>query len=97
MQFLVIETFRNQDAKAAYARFRQDGRMTPEGLTFLDSWVTADLSRCFQIMDCDDVTLIQRWVAQWSDLVDFQVLPVVRGSATAETLASLDPTATAQG
>jgi len=87
MQFMVVERFRNQNAKAVYARFRQQGRMMPDGLTFLDSWVTADLDRCFQVMACDDVTLIQRWAAAWSDLVDFEILPVSKGSETGAALA----------
>jgi len=89
MQFMVVETFRNQNAKAVYARFRENGRMTPDGLAFVDSWVTADLNRCFQVMACDDVALIQRWGTAWADLVDFEVLPVVKGSETAAALAQL--------
>jgi hypothetical protein len=88
MQFMVIEHFRNQDAKAVYARFREKGRLMPDGLGFVASWVTADLSRCFQVMECDDVTLLQRWVAGWSDLVAFEILPVVPGK---ETAAALNP------
>ena len=87
MQFMVVETFRNQNAKAVYERFAQSGRMMPEGLRFIDSWVTADLDRCFVVMESDDVALIQRWAAAWSDLVDFEVLPVVKGSETAAALA----------
>jgi hypothetical protein len=86
MLFMVVETFRNQDAKSAYRRFRDKGRMMPDGLTFIGSWTTADLSRCFQLMETDDVTLLQRWVAEWSDLVEFEILPVVQGKDTAETL-----------
>jgi len=56
--FMVIETFRNQDAKAVYRRFRDKGRMTPDGLGFIDSWVSADLDRCFQVMACDDVAVL---------------------------------------
>ena len=89
MLFMVIETFRNQDAKAVYRRFRDHGRMAPDGLAVVDSWVTADLDRCFQLMDCDDVTLLQRWTAQWSDLVDFEIVPVAPGKATAAALAPL--------
>ena len=55
---MVIETFRNQDAKAVYRRFRDKGRMTPDGLGFIDSWVSADLDRCFQVMACDDVAVL---------------------------------------
>jgi len=89
MLFMVIETFRDEDAKAVYRRFRERGRMTPDGLNFVSSWVTADLDRCFQIMECDDVTLLERWVAEWSDLIDFEIVPVVAGKATGEALASI--------
>jgi hypothetical protein len=87
MLFMVIERFRNQDAKPVYRRFRDKGRLMPEGLGFVSSWVAADLGRCFQVMECDDVTLLQRWVVQWSDLIDFEILPVVPGKETAAALA----------
>jgi hypothetical protein len=87
MLFMVIETFRNQDAKSGYRRFRDKGRMMPDGLKFVGSWTTADLSRCFQVMETDDVTLLQRWVAEWSDLVEFEIVPVVTGKETSEALA----------
>jgi hypothetical protein len=87
MLFMVIETFRNQDALAIYRRLRDRGRSLPAGLTFVNSWVQADLDRCFQIMECDDVTLLQRWVAQWSELVHFEIVPIVAGKDTAAALA----------
>ncbi len=87
MQFMVIESFRNQDAVAAYRRIKEQGRMLPEGLGFVASWVTADLGRCFQIMECDDVTLLQRWVSRWSDIVAFEILPVTEGKNTGAALA----------
>ena len=87
MQFMVIERFRNQDARAIYRRLRECGRRMPEGLTFVSSWVSADLGRCFQLMETDDVTLLQRWIAGWSDLMEFEVVPVVPGAKTAEALA----------
>ena len=86
MLFMVIEHFRNQDGKAVYRRFRDKGRMTPEGLTFVESWVAADLGRCFQIMACDDVAILQAWTAEWSDLVEFEIVPVAVGKATAAAL-----------
>ena len=91
MQFMVIETFRNQDAKAVYGRFRDKGRMLPEGLTFVASWVAADLSRCFVIMECDKVATLQRWVVEWSDLAEFEIVPVVAGAETAAALAGALP------
>jgi hypothetical protein len=89
MLFMVIETFRNQDARAVYRRFRDHGRMLPDGVTFVGSWVAADLGRCFQLMQADDVTLLQRWVAEWSDLIAFEIVPVVAGKDTAAALAGL--------
>jgi hypothetical protein len=86
MLFMVIETFRNQDAKAVYRKFRDKGRMMPEGLGFVSSFVAADLSRCFQLMECEDVTLLQRWVTQWSDVAAFEIVPVVAGKDTAAAL-----------
>ncbi len=90
MLFMVIEYFRNQDAKAVYGRFRDKGRLVPDGLDFVSSWVTADLSRCFQLMETDDVTLLQRWVAEWSDLVGFEIVPVVPGTQTARALSGTE-------
>jgi hypothetical protein len=87
MLFMVIERYRNQDAKAVYRRFREKGRQMPEGLGFVGSWVTADLDRCFQLMESERVELLQQWVAQWSDLVEFEIVPVVAGKETAAALA----------
>jgi hypothetical protein len=87
--FMVIEHFRHQDARAVYRRFRAEGRQAPDGLTYVGSWVEASLGRCFQVMECDDVRLLQQWVARWSDLVEFEIVPVVAGKDTGEALAPL--------
>jgi hypothetical protein len=89
MQIMVIETFRGQDLTAVYRRFKERGRQTPEGLTFVSSLVSADGGRCFQVMECDDVTLLQRWVAAWSELIEFEIVPVVAGKETAAALADM--------
>jgi hypothetical protein len=88
MLFMVVEKFRNQDAKTIYRRLRDKGRMMPDGLAFVSSFVSADLSRCFQLMECDDVAKLQRWVAEWSDLMECEIVPVVAGKDTAAALAS---------
>jgi uncharacterized protein DUF3303 len=88
MLFMVIENYRNQDAKSVYRRFGDQGRLMPDGLSFVSSWVAADLGRCFQLMECNDVTLLQRWAAEWSDLVEFEIVPVVSGKETAAALSS---------
>ncbi|MBL8549141.1 MAG: DUF3303 family protein [Hyphomonadaceae bacterium] len=87
MLFMVVERFRNQDAKPIYQRLKDKGRMMPEGLAFVQSWVSADLSRCFQLMECDEPALFQSWISEWSDLVEFEVVPVCEGKETAAALA----------
>ena len=89
MLFMVIEKFKNQDGKAVYRKLRDNGRALPEGLKFVSSYVTADLSRCFQLMETDDITLFQKWIADWQEVVEFEVVPVVEGKTTRETLAPL--------
>ena len=88
MQYMVIERFRNRDAAAVYRRFRDRGRLAPEGLTYVNSWVELNYDRCFQVMECADPKLLQQWIAQWSDLVEFEVVPVV---TSAEARSSVEP------
>jgi Protein of unknown function (DUF3303) len=76
MLYMVIERFRDHDAAAVYRRFREKGRMLPDGLKYVDSWVEVNFNRCFQLMQCDDVQLLQQWVAHWNDLVDFEIVAV---------------------
>jgi len=73
--FMVIE--RLKDPKAVYRRVREKGRMLPEGLKYIGSWVEAGYNRCFQLMECDDAGLFEKWVVQWRDLVDFEIVPVI--------------------
>ena len=88
MLYMIIEEFRDGDAIPVYRRFRDSGRPTPEGLTSHSSWVTADMTRCFQIMECDDRALLESWMSHWKDLVRFEVVPVV---TSAEATASIAP------
>lgn len=84
MLFMVIEHFKDRDAKAVYARFRDKGRMAPDGLTYIGSWIEANFSRCFQLMECDDAKLLQEWILAWGDLADFEIVPVVSSKDTAD-------------
>ena len=68
MLFMVIERFRDRDAKAVYRRFREQGRMMPDGLKYVGSWIEANFDRCFQLMECDDARLLQEWMLSWGDL-----------------------------
>jgi uncharacterized protein DUF3303 len=87
MLFMIIESFRGGDPVPVYRRFRDRGRLAPQGLTYVSSWVTDDLRRCYQVMACDDRALIDEWIAQWSDIVDFEVLPVMTSAEAATTVA----------
>ncbi len=77
MQFMVIEHFKDRDPAPVYKRFAEQGRMMPDGLSYINSWIEVGMDRCFQVMECDDVSLLQQWISEWSDLVEFEVVPVV--------------------
>jgi hypothetical protein len=87
MLFMIIEHFRGGDAVAVYRRFREKGRLAPPGLTYVASWVTSDLTRCYQIMDCAERTALDQWMAQWADLVRFEVVPVMTSVEAAASVA----------
>jgi hypothetical protein len=87
MTYMVVEHFRAGDARPVYARFAERGRLAPDGLVYLGSWVTADLTRCFQVMQCDDPKLLSEWTSQWDDLVEFEILPVITSEAAAAACA----------
>ena len=84
MLFMVIERFRDRDAKAIYRRFREQGRMMPDGLNYVGSWIEANFDRCFQLMECDDARLLQDWLLNWSDLMECEIVPVVPSAETRE-------------
>jgi hypothetical protein len=73
MLYMVIENFRGGDPAPVYQRFRQRGRLAPDGLVYVASWVDAGLGRCWQVMETADRALLDGWIANWQDLVDFEV------------------------
>ena len=89
MLYMVIERFKNRDAPAVYRRYQEQGRMAPEGLKYIDSWVEPNYDRCFQLMECDDKRLFQEWMVHWEDLVDFEIVPVVTSKEAADKFPSL--------
>lgn len=88
MQFMIIERFHDRDPLPVYRRLRDKGRQMPDGLRYVSSWIEPNFERCFQVMECDDVAPLQQWIAQWSDLMEFEVVPV---RTSAETRATLEP------
>lgn len=77
MLFMVIERFRNGDPRPVYERFAERGRMAPEAVSYVNSWVTDDLTTCYQVMDSPTRVMLDEWIANWKDIVDFEVLPVI--------------------
>jgi hypothetical protein len=88
MLFMVIERFRDNDMVPIYKRVRDGGRMLPEGLKYIDSWVEPSFSRCFQLMECDDLRLFQEWMLQWRGSgATIEIVPVVSSKDTREVVA----------
>ena len=87
MQYVIIERFRNGDPAPVYRRFRDRGRLAPDGLRYVASWVTEDLTRCYQVMECDDRRLLDDWIANWSDIVEFEVIPAITSAEAAAAVA----------
>jgi hypothetical protein len=87
--YMVVEHFRNGDAVPVYRRFRDKGRLAPDGLAYLSSWVHQDLRRCYQLMETEDPALLDQWMTRWNDLIDFEVCPVISSQEAAESVAPL--------
>jgi hypothetical protein len=88
MLFMIVERFRPGQAPEVYRRFRDRGRMAPEGLTYRASWVDLTFERCFQLMEADDEALVLEGARNWDDLVEFEIVPV---RTSAEASAAIEP------
>ena len=84
---MVVEHFKDGDAVAVYRRFRDKGRMTPEGVVYVSSWVTPDLTRCYQVMEANDRAALEAWARNWMDLADFEIHPVITSKEAQERIA----------
>jgi hypothetical protein len=87
MLYMIIEHFRNKDAVPVYRRFRDSGRLAPEGLRYVASWVDEKFERCFQVMEASDRALLDQWIGNWRDIVDFEIFPVVSSQEAADAIA----------
>lgn len=85
--YMVFELFKDKDAVPIYRRFRDNGRMMPEGLAYVSSWIDDKLERCYQLMETHDRALLDEWIGRWSDLVDFEVYPVMTSKEVVEKIA----------
>lgn len=87
MLYMIIEHFKNQDPVPVYRRFRDRGRLAPAGVQYVSSWVDEKLERCFQLMEAESRQLIDEWIVNWNDLVEFEVYPVISSNEAAERMA----------
>ena len=83
---MVVEHFKNKDAVSVYRRFRERGRMAPDGLAYISSWVDHQFERCYQVMEADDRAVLDEWMANWSEIIDFEVHPVITSEKALETI-----------
>jgi len=90
MLFMIIERFRSGDPKPVYTRFHEQGRLAPEGLAYVSSWVSEDLKTCYQMMETDKRELLDEWIANWRDLVDFEVVPVITSAEASVRVSELE-------
>ncbi len=74
---MVIETFKNRNPLPVRERFSRAGRMLPEGVTYISSWIDPATAECYQVMEAESADALDAWTARWSDLVDFKIVPVV--------------------
>ena len=88
MLYMIVEKFKNQDPVPVYRRFRDRGRLAPEELQYVSSWIDEKLERCFQLMETADRKLLDEWIANWSDIVEFEVYPVISSEEAAEEVLS---------
>ncbi len=86
MLYMVVERFKNRDALAIYRRLRERGRMMPDGLEYVGSWIETNYDRCFQLMRCDDSRLFDEWTANWQDLMEFEIVPVAESKQVIEAI-----------
>ncbi len=82
MQYMVVERFK--DVHTVYRRFRERGRMMPDGLAYVSSWIDAKMERCFQLMETRDPSLFDQWIANWDDVMDFEIYPLITSQEAAE-------------
>ena len=75
--YMIIERYKNNDPKPVYRRFRDKGRLAPEGLNYISSWINEEVTCCYQIMETNDRSLLDKWIDNLKDFVDFEVFPVI--------------------
>jgi uncharacterized protein YjaG (DUF416 family) len=77
MQYMIIETFHPGKGKALYAKFEKEGRLLPQGVQYINSWIDETVSTCYQVMESESLEKLQEWIGHWKEFADFKVIPVI--------------------
>lgn len=88
MLYMIVEHFKNRDPVPVYRRFLDRGRLAPDGLQYVSSWVDEKIERCFQLLETADRNFIDEWIANWSDIVEFEVYPVISSQEATEIVSA---------
>ena len=84
MLYMIVERFHPGKVKTLYKRFEEKGRMTPEGVNYVNSWITEEVTVCYQVMETDSVEKIYEWMIHWNDLANFEIIPVITSAQAKE-------------
>jgi hypothetical protein len=91
MTYLIIEHFHSDKIKDMYERFDKKGRMMPEGVVYINSWIDVEVKTCYQVMESESEEKLKEWIKNWDDLVDFEIIPVITSAqAKAKVLRNLN-------
>lgn len=88
MLYMVIEKYHEGKVKTLYQRFAEKGRMMPEGVQYINSWINEDVTVCYQVMESDSIEGLQQWISNWNDIVDFEIIPVITSAQAKEKIFS---------
>lgn len=83
---MIVEHFKNEDPVPVYRRFRDHGRLAPDGVKYISSWVDEHIRICFQLMEAPEVKLIEEWISHWADIVEFEIYPVISSAEASERM-----------
>jgi len=89
MKYMIVEDFKEGKVKELYHRFDTKGRLIPDGLEYIDSWINEDITICFQLMETDNINLLHEWINNWKDVADFKIIPIINSQEAKEKVLSL--------
>ena len=88
MTYLIIERFYPEKVKALYQRFEAEGRLLPDGVQYLNSWIDEKIETCYQLMESDTQEKLLEWVSRWSEFATFDIIPVISSDQAKEKVFS---------